>query len=218
MKIKLITLSIAALTVAGLSACGGAATNVANKVGNAANTVSNTAGNTANVVSNATTTNTNTGNTMANTAAAPATDGTVINIDEAGLTMTAPKGMNFSKDGGDVIVKSDDNGVDTRFTVLNDENVDKVIGDAFKEVDEYVKDAKFTSKEGKKSSSNGLDITSWDGSGKADNGDEVQFQLAIVSIPDSPKKPVMALTYAEKESIDSHKAELDKFFSSIKKQ
>ncbi len=217
MKIKLLTISVAAFAVAGFSACGPATTNVANKTGNAANVVSNAAGNTANAVSNATTNANTMANTTANTAATAA-DGTVINIDEAGLTMTAPKGMNFSKEDGDVIVKTADNGVDTRFTVLNDENVDKVIEDAFKEVDDYVKDAKFTSKEGKKSTQNGLDITSYEGTGKADNGDDVQFQLAIVSIPDSPKKPVMALTYAEKESIETHKADLGKFFASIKKQ
>ena len=132
--------------------------------------------------------------------------------------MTVPKGMSFSKEGDDTIVKTADNGVDTRFTVLSEENLDKAFETASKEIDEYITDAKIESKEPKKSTQNGLEINSWDGTGKATNGDMVQFQLAIVSIPDSPKKPLLALTYAEGESLQSHKAELDKFYTSIKKQ
>jgi hypothetical protein len=97
--------------------------------------------------------------------------------------MTVPKGMSFSKEGGDTIVKTEDEGVDTRFTVLSEENMDKAFEMASKEIDEYITDAKIESKEPKKSMQNGLEINSWNGTGKASNGDSVQFQLAIISIP-----------------------------------
>jgi hypothetical protein len=146
-----------------------------------------------------------------------AADGQAINIDEAGLTMNVPKGMNFSKDGQDIIVKTEDEGVDTRFRVLTDDNIDKSFDEAFKEINEYVSNAKLESKEPKKSNKNGLEINSWNGTGKASNGDDVLFQLAIVDAG-AGKKPLMALTYAEAESIQKHQADLSKFFESLRKQ
>ena len=96
------------------------------------NTSSNT-GNKSNtaVVTNAnsTTTSTSASNPAANTTSsantAASTDGQTLNMDEAGVAMTVPKGMNFSKEGQDTIVKTEDEGVDTRFRVLSEDNIDK---------------------------------------------------------------------------------------------
>jgi hypothetical protein len=215
---KVSVLGIGALALA-FSACGGATTaNVANKTANAANMTVNAVSNATNSAANAVTANGNSATNANGAGSMASADGTVINIDEAGVMMTVPKGMSFSKEGGDTIVKTEDEGVDTRFTVLSEENMDKAFEMASKEIDEYITDAKIESKEPKKSMQNGLEINSWNGTGKASNGDSVQFQLAIISIPDSPKKPLLALTYAEGESLQSHKAELDKFYTSIKKQ
>lgn len=143
------------------------------------------------------------------------TDGSEIKIDEAGVAMTVPKGMNFSKEGADTIVKTEDEGVDTRFTVLSDENIDKAFENASKEIDDYITGAKFTSQDPKKTTQNGLNISSWSGTGKAINGDDVQFEMAII---ESDKKPLLALTYAEAESMQKHQADLGKFFKSVRKQ
>src|SRR6185436_20977131 len=97
MKINLIlTLGLLTLTL-GFIGCGAPAANTTNanaKPANAANTTANTA------------------NTAANTATAPAVDGQVIKIEEAGIQVTVPKGFKFSKDGEDTIIQSEDEGVD----------------------------------------------------------------------------------------------------------
>lgn len=124
----IITAGILAIS-AGLVGCGAPAANTnANKPANtnankpAANAPANT--------------------TAANTAAAPASDGQVIKLDEAGIMMTVPKGFKFSKDGEDTIVKTEDEGVDIRFTVPKDGDYEKAMGDAGTEIDDYLDDVK----------------------------------------------------------------------------
>lgn len=205
MKSKIITtLSVATLALT-FSACGDSSKYV---------TVNNGAANSANK-SNTAVANTTPANTASTTnAAAPAVDGDVLKIDEAGIMMTVPKGMKYSKDGEDTIVKTEDEGVDTRFTVPKGDDYNKAIDAAVAEIDEYISDVKVEEK-GKKSTQNGMDVTSMSGTGKASNGEQVQWQLAIL---DAPKKPVIALTYAEAASLEKHQADLGKFFASIKKQ
>lgn len=217
MKIKNISaLGIAVFALA-LSACSGSQSTAVTS-GNSASGKSNTATVTS---ANSTAANTAATNTTANTTSSAASSdsagGQVINLSEAGVAVTVPSGMNFSKDGQDTIVKTEDNGVDTRFRVLNDDNMEKSFDEAFKEIGEYVTNAKLESKEPKKSSQNGLEVYSWGGTGKASNGDDVQFQLAIVDAGND-KKPLMALTYAENESLKEHQSDLAKFYQSIRKQ
>ena len=56
--------------------------------------------------------------------------------------MTVPKGFKHSKDGEDIIVKTEDEGVDIRFTVPKDGDYNKALVDAATEVDDYLKDVK----------------------------------------------------------------------------
>lgn len=195
------------------SACGGAANttaNVANKAGNAANTTANVAGNTVNAVSNAMNTNSN-ANMASNSTAA--VDGDIVKIDEAGVMMTIPKGFKHSKDGEDIIVQTEDEGVDIRFTVPKDGDYDKVITNAATEIDEYLKDVKVTDK-GSKTDVNGMEGTSLTGTA-TNEGEPVVWQLTIIK---APKKPVLVNIYAEKTSLEKHSADVDKFLDSVKKQ
>lgn len=211
MNIKFIaTMSVASLAMV-FSACGGA-TNTANKPANAPANTANAAN--ANKPANAPT-NTNTAvvtNTTSNTAA-PATDGQVIKIDEAGVMMTVPKGFKFSKEGEDIIVKTEDDGVDIRFTVPKDGDYEKVLADAATEIDDYLKDIKIEDK-GSKTNVAGMDATSMSGTA-TNEGEPVMWQLTVIN---APKKPVLANIYAEKTSLDKHAADVKKFLESVKKQ
>lgn len=210
MKIKLIsTVGVASLALV-FSACSASVTtntttntaNTANKPANAAANTANTAANTANA------------NTAANsTAAAPAASGDVIKIDEAGVMMTIPKGFKHSKDGEDIIVKTEDEGVDIRFTVPKDGDYEKIITVAAEEIDSYLKDVKVVDK-GSKVDVNGMEGTSLSGTA-TNEGEPVNWDLTIIN---APKKPVLVNIYAEKTSIEKHGADVKKFLESVKKQ
>ncbi len=201
-------MSVASLALAGCSATVTTNTtaNVANKTANAANTVANAAGNTVNAVSNANTTNSNS-NSMA------AVDGDTIRIDEAGIMMTVPKGFKHSKDGEDIIVKTEDEGVDIRFTVPKDGDYNKALVDAATEVDDYLKDVKVEDK-GSKTTVNGMEATTMSGTA-TNEGEPVMWDLTIIN---APKKPVLVNIYAEKTSLEKHGPEVKKFLESVKKQ
>jgi len=186
----------------GLIGCGAPAANTAN-ANKPANT--NAAANTANTAAANT--------AAANTATAPATDGTVIKIDEAGIMMTVPKGFKFSKDGEDTIVKTEDEGVDIRFTVPKDGDYDKVVADAAKEIDDYLNDVKIVDK-GSKVDVDGMEGITMNGTA-TNEGESLVWDLTIIK---APKKPVLANIYAEKASIEKHGAAVKAFFKSIKKQ
>lgn len=140
--------------------------------------------------------------------------GDVLKIDEAGIMMTVPKGFKFSKDGEDTVVKTEDEGVDIRFTVPKDGDYDKLITDAAAELDSYLKDVKVENP-GSKVDVNGMEGTSLSGTAKDEDGAEVVWDLTIIK---APKKPVLANTYAEKASIEKHAADIKSFLNSIKKQ
>jgi len=210
MKIKLIsTVGVASLALV-FSACSASVTtNTTTNSANTANKPANTAANTANTAAN-----TANANTAANsTAAAPATDGDVIKIDEAGVMMTVPKGFKHSKDGEDIIVKTEDEGVDIRFTVPKDGDYEKIITVAAEEIDNYLKDVKVVDK-GSKVDVNGMEGTSLSGTA-TNEGEPVNWDLTIIN---APKKPVLVNIYAEKTSIEKHGADVKKFLESVKKQ
>ena len=206
MKITLIsTIGVASLAMV-LSACGGAATtnssNTANKPANApANTATNAAANKPAET-----------NTTAN-ATAPAAEGDVVKIDEAGVMMTIPKGFKHSKDGEDIIVQTEDEGVDIRFTVPKDGDYQKVVTDAAKEIDDYLKDVKIVD-QGSKIDVNGMEGTSMSGTA-TNEGEPVNWDLTIIN---APKKPVLVNIYAEKTSLEKDMAKVDAFLKSVKKQ
>lgn len=210
MKIKLIsTVGVASLALV-FSACSASVTtNTTTNSANTANKPANPAANTANTAAN-----TANANTAANsTAAAPATDGDVIKIDEAGVMMTVPKGFKHSKDGEDIIVKTEDEGVDIRFTVPKDGDYEKIITVAAEEMDNYLKDVKVVDK-GSKVDVNGMEGTSLSGTA-TNEGEPVNWDLTIIN---APKKPVLVNIYAEKTSIEKHGADVKKFLESVKKQ
>jgi hypothetical protein len=198
MNIKLLTITAISASAVLFSACGGAAT------------PTNTA-----KPANAAPANTTTPKTdaPANTnAAAPATTGSVIKIEDGGIQFTAPKGFKISKDGEDTAVTTEDEGVETRFSVPESGDYEMAVKDAAKELDEYISDVKMGKEE--KGTVDGMELTSIKGSGKDSDGKEVQFALQILK---TPKKPVLMITYAEAASLTKHAADLDGFYKSIKK-
>ena len=206
MKIKLIsTIGVASLAMV-FSACGGAATT------NSSNTTNKPVNAPANTTTNAAANKPAETNTVSN-AAAPAADGDVVKLDEAGLMMTIPKGFKHSKDGEDIIVKTEDEGVDIRFSVPKDGDYQKAITDAAGEIDDYLKDVKVEDK-GSKIDVNGMEGTSMSGTATND-GEPVSWDLTIIN---APKKPVLANIYAEKTSMEKHGADVKKFLDSVKKQ
>jgi hypothetical protein len=197
----ILTLGVAAAAAA-FTACGAPAANTTNTAANKpanTNTAANTASNTA-------------ANTASNTAAAPATEGTVIKIDEAGLMMTVPKGFKFSKDGEDTVVKTEDEGVDIRFSVPKDGDYEKIIAEAAKEIDDYLDDVKVENK-GSKSDVNGMEASTLSGTAK-NEGEDVVWNLTVMN---APKKPVLVNIYAAKSSVEKHQADIKKFLDSVKK-
>ncbi len=197
----ILTLGVAAAAAA-FTACGAPAANTTNTAANKpanTNTAANTASNTV-------------ANTASNTAAAPATEGTVIKIDEAGLMMTVPKGFKFSKDGEDTVVKTEDEGVDIRFSVPKDGDYEKIIAEAAKEIDDYLDDVKVENK-GSKSDVNGMEASTLSGTAK-NEGEDVVWNLTVMN---APKKPVLVNIYAAKSSVEKHQADIKKFLDSVKK-
>lgn len=195
MKLKNISIVGVATLAFAISACSPAAnTNTTNTT----NTTNKPANNSAN-------------NTVSN-ATAPATEGQVIKIEEAGIMMTVPKGFKFSKDGEDTIVQTEDEGVDIRFTVPKDGDYEKILTDAAKEVDDYLENVVVVNK-GSDIDVNGM--KGWSMSGTAKNeGEDVNWDLTII---DAPKKPVLANIYAAKSSMEKHMADVKAFFKSVKK-
>ncbi|MCD9187911.1 MAG: hypothetical protein LUM44_15930 [Pyrinomonadaceae bacterium] len=208
MKIKLIsTLGVASLALV-FSACSASVTT--NTTTNTAKPA-NTATNSANTNTAANTANTN---TAANsTASAPAADGDTVKIDEAGVMMLIPKGFKHSKDGEDIIVQTEDEGVDIRFTVPKDGDYEKAITDAAQEIDDYLKDVKIEDK-GSELTVDGMKAIQMSGTA-TNEGEPVQWNLTIIN---APKKPVLANIYAEKTSLEKDMAKVKAFLSSVKKQ
>jgi ABC-type oligopeptide transport system substrate-binding subunit len=211
MKIKFFAISGVAALAAIISACSASVTTNTSNTANANKTA---------VVVNSNTNSTNSSNSSntastnaTNAATAPATDGQVIKIDEAGIQMVVPKGFKYSKDGEDIIVKTEDEGVDIRFTVPTDGDYNKALVDAATEVDDYLKDVKVEDK-GTKTTVNGMEATTMGGTATND-GEPVMWNLTIIN---APKKPVLANIYAEKASMEKHGADVKKFLDSVKKQ
>ena len=194
----IISIGLLAVTV-GLVGCGAPA---ANTNANKANTNANANKPAANAPANT---------TASNTAAAPAADGQVIKLEEAGIQMVVPKGFKFSKDGEDTIVKTEDEGVDIRFTVPKDGDYDKALADAGKEIDDYLNDVKVENK-GSKTTVNGMEAMTLSGTAK-NEGEDLVWNLTVIK---TPKKPVLANIYAEKASIEKHSADVKKFLDSVK--
>ena len=216
MKLKVIlTLGAAALAFSACSATGTA--NIANKTGNAVNVAANSTGNAvntmANTASNVMNSNSNS-NSSVNSTAATTTTGDVVKIDEAGIMMTVPKGFKYSKDGEDTVVKTEDEGVEVRFTVPKDGDYEKAVSAAATELDSYLDDVKIT-KNGEKVTIDGMEATSIHGTAKDANKEDVEFDLTVIK---APKKPVLATIYAEKASMDKEGANVQKFLQSVKKQ
>ncbi len=193
----ILTLCVAA-TAALFSACGAPAANNSNaKPANAAPATPATASPV----------------TPATKADAPAADGQVIKIEEAGIQLTVPKGFKFSKDGEDTVVMSEDEGVDVRFSVPKDGDYEKLMADAGAEIDNYLKNVKMDSKEGQKRDVAGMEAHSLTGTATND-GAEVVWNLTIIK---APKKPVLANIYADKSSLEKYAAQTKSLLESIKK-
>jgi hypothetical protein len=126
--------------------------------------------------------------------------------------MVVPKGFKFSKDGEDIIVKTEDEGVDIRFTVPKDGDYNKIIMAAAQEIDDYLTDVKVEDK-GSKVDVNGMEGTQMSGTA-TNEGEAVEWNLTIIN---APKKPVLANIYAAKSSMEKHGADVKRFLSSVKK-
>ena len=214
MKLKTVSIAGISLLSIAVGACSPAATTT-NTNSNKAVVLNNNTANTTNTanMTNTSAVNTMNTNTMSNTNTTSAAGGDVLKIDEAGIMMTVPKGFKFSKDGEDTIVKSEDEGVDIRFTVPKDGDYNKAVTDAAKEVDSYLDDVKVVDK-GSKVDVNGMEGTSLSGTAK-NEGEEVNWDLTIIN---APKKPVLANIYAEKASMEKYASEVQTFLKSVKKQ
>ncbi len=200
MKNIILTLGVLTLTL-GFIGCGAPAANNANAKP-------------ANTNANANTTNTNAAaNTAANTATAPATDGQVIKIEEAGIQITVPKGFKFSKDGEDTIVQSEDEGIDIRFSVPADGDYEGAVKAAASELDDYLKDVKIDNPEGTKRTVGGMEANQLNGTA-TNEGEAVAWNLTIIK---APKKPVLVNAYAAKSSIEKYASQTVALLESIKK-
>ena len=216
MKLKVIlTLGVASLAFSGCTATGTA--NLANKAGNAANITVNSTGNAANAVANTASNVMNSNVAVNSNSSSNSTakmEGDVLKIDEAGIMMTVPKGFKFSKDGDDTVVKTEDEGVEVRFTVPKDGDYEKAVSAAATELDSYLDDVKIT-KNGEKVTIDGMEATSIHGTAKDADKEDVEFDLTVIK---APKKPVLATIYAEKASMEKEGANVQKFLQSVKKQ
>ena len=206
MKLKNIAFFGLVASAVTLSGCGQAA--------NTTNTTNTTNANkpaAANTNTNKPSINANT-NAVSNTNSSAKVEGDVVNIDDAGVTMVVPKGFKYSKDGEDIIVKTEDEGVDIRFTVPKDGDYAKVLTAAAQEIDDYLTDVKVEDK-GSKVDVNGMEATSMSGTA-TNEGEAVSWDLTIIN---APKKPVLVNIYAAKSSMEKHGAEVKKFLESVKK-
>jgi len=195
-----IVLALGVLTLAlGFIGCGAPAANTTNVTVKPTNTTA--AANAANT-------------TVANTATAPAAEGQVIRIEEAGIQVTVPKGFKFSKDGEDTIIQSEDEGVDIRFGVPADGDYDNAITNAAKEIDDYLTDVKEDTGKDTVRDINGMEGTSMSGTAKDGDGDTVVWNLTIIK---APKKPVLANIYAVQASLDKYAAGVKACLDSVKK-
>lgn len=207
MKLKNIAFIGLVASAVTFSACTPAATNTTNTT----NTTNANKPATANTNSTNSTNTSNT-NSAANTNSSAKVDGDVVNIADAGITMVIPKGFKYSKDGEDIIVKTEDEGVDVRFTVPKDGDYSKVLTAAAQEIDDYLTDVKVEDK-GSKVDVNGMEATSMSGTA-TNEGEAVSWDLTIIN---APKKPVLVNIYAAKSSMEKHGAEVKKFLESVKK-
>ncbi len=205
MNIKLLTITALSASAVLMSACTASVTTNMNTAKPATNAAP--AANTTTPAAN-----TNAAPAANSTATAPAASGSVIKIEDGGIQFTAPKGFKISKDGEDTAVTTDDEGVETRFSVPESGDYEMAVKDAAKELDEYISDVKMGKEE--TGTVDGMELTSIKGSGKDSDGKEVQFALQILK---TPKKPVLIITYAEAASLTKHAADLDGFYKSIKK-
>lgn len=196
MKQFISTLVIAVVAVA-IAACGGAATTPNTNTNKPAVNANKPAA------------------TPANSNTSAATEGDTLKIDEAGIQMTVPKGFKFEKDGEDTIVSTEDEGVAVRFHVPKDGDYDKARVDAAKSIDEYLTDVKIEEKD-KKKDVNGMEALVYNGTGKdKEDGKEVIWDMTLLK---TDKKPVLAIIYAEKPSMEKHGTAVKTFFDSVKKQ
>lgn len=207
MKLKNIAIIGLVASAVTFSACGGATTTT-----NTTNTTNANKPATANTNSTNSTSNSSNTNAASNANSSAKVDGDVVNIDEAGITMVVPKGFKFSKDGEDIIVKTEDEGVDIRFTVPKDGDYNKIIMAAAQEIDDYLTDVKVEDK-GSKVDVNGMEGTQMSGTA-TNEGEAVEWNLTIIN---APKKPVLANIYAAKSSMEKHGADVKRFLSSVKK-
>lgn len=205
MNIKLLTITALSASAVLMSACTASVTTNMNTAKPATNAAP--AANTTTPAAN-----TNAAPAANSTATAPAASGSVIKIEDGGIQFTAPKGFKISKDGEDTAVTTEDEGVETRFSVPESGDYEMAVKDAAKELDEYISDVKMGKEE--TGTVDGMELTSIKGSGKDSDGKEVQFALQILK---TPKKPVLIITYAEAASLTKHAADLDGFYKSIKK-
>jgi len=167
----------------------------------------------ANSNSAANTTNSNT--TASNTSTVPKTDGDTVKIDDGGIQMVIPPGFKHSKNGEDTLVTTPDGGVEILFHVPADGDYDKARMDAAKDIDKYVTNVKIEQKDVKETI-NGMDALSYSGTGKdKENGKDVNWDLTLFK---TDKKPVLAVIYAEKDSIEKNKDGIKAFLESVKKQ
>ena len=207
MKLKNIAFIGLVASAVTISACTSAATNTTNTT----NTTNANKPAAANANSTNSTSNSN-ANSASNTNSSAKVDGDVVNIDDAGITMVIPKGFKYSKDGEDIIVKTEDEGVDVRFTVPKDGDYSKVLTAAAQEIDDYLTDVKVEDK-GSKVDVNGMEATSMSGTA-TNEGEAVSWDLTIIN---APKKPVLVNIYAAKSSMEKHGADVKKFLESVKK-
>jgi len=210
MKQKFIlTLGVVSLAAA-FSACGGTATtntNLANKAANGTNTVANTAGNMTNSAANTMT------NSTANSTAT--TGGDMITIDAAGIQVAAPKGFKIEKDGETTNLISPDDAFEVYFHVPKDGDYNKALEEVTTEIDDYLKDIKVVTKD-EKGNFGGMDAMLFDGTGVDKEDDKpVSWELIVLN---APKKPVLIVSYGDKETNTKYSKEIMEIGKSIKKQ
>jgi hypothetical protein len=210
MNIKLLTITALSASAVLFSACTASVTTNMNTAKPANAAPANTTTPNTNAAAPA---NTNAAAPANSTAAAPATDGSNIKIEDAGIQFIVPKGFKMSKEGGETVVSTDDDAVETRFSVPAGDDYETAVKDAAKELDSYLDDVKISG-EPSKGTVDGMTLTSLKGNGKDADGKEVHFALQIL---DSPKKPVLINTYAEAAGLEKYSKELDGFYKSIKK-
>lgn len=143
---------------------------------------------------------------------APAADGQVIKIEEAGIQVTAPKGWKFEKDGEDTVIKSADEEIDFRFSVPADGDYEAAVKGAAAELDSYLKNVKIDNP-GSETKVDGMDARGMSGTAK-NEGVDVAWNLTVIK---GPKKPVLVNIYATKDALAKHEKETKALLDSVKK-